>query len=80
MLARTESARRGGVEYEVIAGQWRRNKRTDLERISGQSKYPVIEFEDGTIYRAESKQMAQRIHDGKLLEGHGATAPPAAPG
>ncbi len=69
-----------GIEYAVIAGPWRSSKRTDLERISGQRKYPVIEFEDGTTYRAESKQMAQRIHDGKLLDGHGAAAPPADPG
>ncbi len=30
--------------------------------------YPVIEFEDGTIYRDESKHMAARIEDGRLLE------------
>jgi len=34
----------------------------------------VIEFEDGTIYRAESKDMAERIADGKLFEGSGAEA------
>jgi glutathione S-transferase len=66
-----------GIEYGVVAGPWRPGKRTELEALSGQRKYPVIEFEDGSTYRAESSEMAQRIRDGKLLEGHVATAPPA---
>jgi len=69
-----------GVEYEVVAGPWWPSKRTELERLSGQRKYPVIEFDDGSTYRAESKEMAQRIRDGRLLEGHGATATPGEPG
>ncbi len=68
-----------GVEYEIVKGPWLPGKRSDLEQLSGQRKYPVIEFEDGTSYRAESKEMAQRIRDGKLFEGHGGTtAPPGA--
>ena len=35
---------------------------------TGARKYPWIEFEDGSIYREESKEMAQRIRDGKLSE------------
>jgi glutathione S-transferase len=69
-----------GVEYEVVPGPQRPGKRDELERLSGQRKYPVIEFEDGSVYRAESKEMAQRIRDGKLFEAHGAAAPPAEPG
>ncbi|HST16478.1 MAG TPA: glutathione S-transferase N-terminal domain-containing protein [Gaiellaceae bacterium] len=69
-----------GVEYEVVAGPWWPSKRTELERLSGQRKYPVIEFEDGATYRAESTEMAQRIRDGKLLEGHGGTATATPPG
>ena len=69
-----------GIEYEVVPGPWWPSKRTRPEALSGQKKYPVIEFEDGSTYRAESSEMAQRIRDGKLLEGHGATAPPAGPG
>jgi glutathione S-transferase len=64
-----------GVEYEVVKGPLLGSKRTEIERLSGQRKYPVIEFEDGSAYRAESKEMAQRIRDGRLFEGHGATAP-----
>ena len=63
-----------GVPYEVVTGPWWPSKRTELERLSGQRKYPVIEFEDGSAYRAESKEMAQRIRDGKLGSGGGETA------
>jgi glutathione S-transferase len=58
-----------GIEYEVVKGPTRRGKRDELERISGQRKYPTIEFEDGTTYRADSGEMAARIRDGKLFEG-----------
>jgi glutathione S-transferase len=57
-----------GVEYEVVPGPLRRAQRDELEKLSGQRKYPVIEFEDGTIYRAESKDMAARIQRGELFE------------
>jgi len=60
-----------GVEYEVVKGPLRSGKRDDLKELSGQSKYPVIEFEDGSAYRAESKEMAERIRAGKLFEGNG---------
>jgi glutaredoxin len=64
-----------GVEYEVAKGPIRRGKRDELEQLSGQRKYPVIELEDGSVYRAESKEMAERIRAGKLFEGHeGASA------
>lgn len=58
-----------GVEYEVVKGPLRPGKRNDLEQLSGQRKYPAIEFEDGQVYRAESADMAKRIRDGKLFEG-----------
>jgi glutathione S-transferase len=57
-----------GVEYTVVKGPWRPGKRDDLERLSGQRKYPVIEFEDGKIYREESSKMAETIKTGHLLE------------
>ena len=69
-----------GVDYVVVAGPYWPGKRTELERLSGQRKYPVIEFEDGTAYRADSKEMADRIRSGTLLEGHGATASANGPG
>jgi glutathione S-transferase len=57
-----------GIEYEVVKGPQRPGKRDELEQLSGQRKYPVIEFEDGRAYREESKDMAERIRAGKLLE------------
>ncbi len=55
-----------GVEYEVVKGPLRPGRRDELEQLSGQRKYPVIEFEDGTVYREESKEMAARIDAGEL--------------
>jgi glutathione S-transferase len=55
-----------GVEYEVVKGPLLPGKRKDLEQLSGQGKYPVIEFEDGTTYRAESSEMAAKIEAGEL--------------
>lgn len=57
-----------GIEYEVVKGPLRPGKRDELEQISGQRKYPTIEFEDGRAYRAESKDMAERIRSGQLFE------------
>jgi glutathione S-transferase len=56
-----------GIDYEVVKGPLRRSKRDELEQLSGQRKYPVIEFPDGEVYRDESKEMAARISAGKLI-------------
>ncbi|HET9198163.1 MAG TPA: glutathione S-transferase N-terminal domain-containing protein [Solirubrobacterales bacterium] len=56
-----------GVEYEVVKGPLRPGKREEIDQLSGQNKYPVIEFEDGSVYREESSAMAERIRAGKLL-------------
>jgi hypothetical protein len=44
---------------------------------TGQAKYPAIEFEDGSWYREESKDMVRTIKEGRLMEkaGGGAAAP-----
>lgn len=55
-----------GVDYEVVKGPLR--DRSDVEAVSGQKKYPVIEFEDGRTYREESAEMAERIRAGKLFD------------
>jgi glutathione S-transferase len=57
-----------GIEYEVVKGPLRPGKRDDLEQLSGQRKYPAIEFEDGSVYREESKDMAARIQAGELFQ------------
>ena len=62
------------IEYEVVKGPQRRGKRDELERLSGQRAYPVIEFENGTTYREESRDMAERIRAGALPEAQGPAA------
>jgi hypothetical protein len=56
------------VDYEVVKGPQSRGKRDRVVELTGQNKYPVIEFEDGSAYRAESKEMANRIRAGQLLQ------------
>ncbi len=65
-----------GVEYEVVKGPLRPGKRDELAQISGQRKFPTIEFEDGSAYREESKDMAARIRAGELFQDSG-SAPAA---
>ncbi len=63
-----------GIEYEVVKGPLR--DRSALKEVSGQTKYPAIEFEDGRVYREESKDMAARIRAGTLADAP--TVPPDA--
>ena len=63
-----------GIDYEVVKGPARPGKRVDLQQLSGQKLYPVIEFENGSIYREESKDMAATIRAGKLDEKRGAAS------
>ena len=60
-----------GIGYEVVKGPLRRDKRDELQELSGQRQYPVIEFEDGSVYRDQSKEMAETIKAGKLNEKRG---------
>jgi glutaredoxin len=57
-----------GIEYEVVKGPLRRGQRDEIEQLSGQRAYPVIQFEDGSAYREESKDMAATIRAGRLDE------------
>ena len=60
-----------GIEYEVVKGPLRRGKRDEIEKLSHQRLYPVIQFEDGSIYREQSKDMAATIKAGKLNDKRG---------
>ena len=60
-----------GIDYEILKGPMRPGKRTELQRISGQRLYPVVEFEDGSTYREESVDMAATIRAGTLDEKRG---------
>jgi hypothetical protein len=57
-----------GIAYEVVPGPWRPKNRAAVIEGTGQPLYPAIQFEDGSWYREESKDMARRISDGRLME------------
>jgi len=57
-----------GIEYEVVKHGFGKGSRPEIERLSGQKWLPVIEFEDGSAYRAESSEMAERVRAGRLLD------------
>jgi glutathione S-transferase len=65
-----------GIEYEIVK-EWKfpRGRRSTLKELSGQVHLPVIEFEDGAAYRAESTDMAAKIRAGELFD---AAAPASA--
>lgn len=65
------------IEYEIISGPgmpWQRKQRTELIRVTGQDRFPAIQFEDGSVYREESKDMVATIESGKLFEKAGGSA------
>ena len=68
-----------GVDYEIVKEPWRGDRANTVEH-TGEKKYPWIEFEDGSVYREESKEMAATIRAGRLNEKRGTgSATPASP-
>jgi len=57
-----------GIPYEIVRHGYGKGRRERVEALSGQRMLPVIELEDGTAYRAESRDMATRVRAGKLFE------------
>ena len=57
-----------GVEYDVVKNPQLRGKRTKVEELSGQRLLPLIQFEDGVIYREQSKEMVATVRAGRLAE------------
>jgi hypothetical protein len=57
-----------GIDYELAPGPSRPSKRDELVEHTGQKLYPAIEFEDGTWYREESKDMEKTIRNGMLMQ------------
>ena len=62
-----------GIEYELVkeGSAFRKASRETTNQRTGQSKFPWIEFEDGSVYREESMQIAATIRAGKLDEKRG---------
>ena len=57
-----------GIDYQLATGPSRPSKRQEIIDHTGQRLYPAIEFEDGSWYREESRDMEKTIRDGKLME------------
>ena len=57
-----------GIPYEVVKHGYVKGKRPAIVELSGQKLLPVVEFADGTSYRAESSDMAERIEAGRLFQ------------
>ena len=58
---------RAGIEYQVVKHPgFPRSRRHEVERLSGQRALPVLELEDGTVVREESKRMVERIAAGEF--------------
>ena len=66
-----------GIEYDSSGGFRVQEGRAGRRPSSGpvRSKFPWIEFEDGSVYREESADMAETIRAGKLDEKR--AGPPA---
>jgi hypothetical protein len=60
-----------GIDYERVPGPQKRAARTTVIEGTGQQRYPAIQFEDGTWYREESKDMEKRIREGRLRTNPG---------
>ena len=56
-----------GVNYETVKEKYFGPREETVQR-TGQKRFPWIEFEDGSVYREESKDMARRIGEGRLQE------------
>jgi glutaredoxin len=55
-----------GVEYEVVKQPALRWNRKEVEQRTGQRALPVLELEDGTWLREESRDLAARVREGRL--------------
>ena len=57
-----------GVEYQIVqeGSAFKSSSRGLTIEKTEQKKFPWIEFEDGSVYREESKDMAGTIRAGKL--------------
>ena len=55
------------VDYELVTHPlYPRSKRTALIELTGQDRLPVIQFDDGTVLREESKALVERIRTAAL--------------
>ena len=62
-----------GIDYQRVPGPRKKDEREAVIGGTGQKNYPAIQFEDGSWYREESKDMEAAIRGGRLDEMHGKT-------
>jgi hypothetical protein len=71
-----------GIEYERVPGPalpWQRKSRDELIELTGQDRYPAVQFEDGSVYREESAEMVKTIRAGQLFARDAGAPAPAEP-
>jgi glutathione S-transferase len=56
-----------GIPYEIVKHGFGKGRRAEVVALSGQKWLPVVEFEDGSAYRAQSSEMAARVRAGQLF-------------
>ena len=57
-----------GIAYETVRGPHRPKNRAAVIAGTGQQLYPAIQFDDGSWYREESRDMARTIDAGRLMQ------------
>jgi hypothetical protein len=57
-----------GIDYERVPGPNSRRDRALIQEHTGQKSYPAIQFEDGSWYREQSKDMERTIRESRLME------------
>jgi hypothetical protein len=65
-----------GIEYTLVkhpSNPLARGKRSDLIALSGQQMLPVLELDDGTVIRKQSKELVAMIGAGQF-QGSAASA------
>ena len=60
-----------GIEHEIVVEKYFGPRENTVQH-TGQKRFPWIEFEDGSVYREASKDMAQRIGEGRLQDARAA--------
>ena len=69
-----------GVPYELVDHPpFPRGRRKEYIALTGQSKLPAIQFEDGRVLREESKDLVARIREGRLNEAAAGRGEPQQP-
>ena len=63
-----------GIAYVIVREPSRPRNRAAVIEGTGQPLLPAIEFEDGSWYREQPKDMVRTIREGKLMERKGGSA------